>query len=275
MSRRASDLHGALTPVGLLKIGATLAAALLCATPVRAAQPGVAGSPGDRKASAKKSEEAALLWSDGREAFQDGEYREAAELLGRFVQRYPGAEGYLEAHLLLGRARLELGRAPSAIAPLRYYVNGTRRPVDAAEGRLWLGQAYKITRKFHEAYFMALEVEKGSYPDRPDLRPRALILMSDAQAALGQLERAADASTRARQAIEAAPAAERAPLEAEWLRLQIDVKTRECALLPTPGPLTEDQARSQLERRGLCVLEALNTFRELTAKQMEDRKSVV
>src|SRR5690242_3498514 len=53
-------------------------------------------------------QDADIVWKEGREAFDRGDFDTAAFQLQRLVDRYPGERGYLDAHLILGKCRIEL-----------------------------------------------------------------------------------------------------------------------------------------------------------------------
>ena len=87
-------------------------------------------------------QESDILWTDGQKAFDTGAYQDAVNDLSRLVDRYPGSTGYLEAHRLLGRSLMLLGRTAEAIAPLQAYITATGNRELGLTTRLWLGDAY-------------------------------------------------------------------------------------------------------------------------------------
>jgi tetratricopeptide (TPR) repeat protein len=227
------------------------------------AQPGIAQSsvgPASR-------EEAELLWNDGKAAFDERRYGDAAHALQRLVDRYPALPGYTRAHLLLGRARMELGQSARALAPLKHFVGANSRSLEAAEARASLARVYLSLGKPHEALLTATETLKLKKPPLPpELRVDALLLKSQALIGLGKDLRARQALDSARAELAAAARLQPVPnataLEghASWLGLAL--KTRSCARYPGPGSMNEAQAREQMDRRGSCLLEASLLYRD-------------
>ncbi|HUP56536.1 MAG TPA: hypothetical protein VM598_03725 [Bdellovibrionota bacterium] len=207
-------------------------------------------------------EEGRVLWKDGRAAAEEGRCADAVAPLSRLVDRYPGHEGYIRAHLLLGECLLALGDAKAALKPLRYFVSGSAnetRP-EARElfgrGRASLARAYLAAGRFQEAFLTAEEILKRS--------PGAegMLLKARAQIGLGQLERAEKSLGDARRGVTATSSAALRG-EAAWTRMRLE--TRHCEKLPARGKMDEAQARNQIERRGNCLLGAALHAREAIA----------
>lgn len=220
--------------------------------------------------------EAALLWKDGKEAHSRGKWQDAVNRLERLIARHPGAPGYLEAHRLLGEAYLGLDETAKALPVLKSYVEGTRSATDGARGRLLLGKALLSLERYDEAALLAREFEKKSLEKsmekEPELRARGLILKARALTGLGRDEeagRALDSLSRLK--------FEQPAVAAEASLARLDLKTRSCARLPGQGSgqgsMDELQARSQFDRRGTCLEEALLQFMELQRLQQALPKS--
>jgi tetratricopeptide (TPR) repeat protein len=212
-------------------------------------------------AGAASDAEAALLLAEGRKAFAAKKHERAASRFQRLVDRYPGYPGYLEAHLRLGQSLLALGRADRAITPLKYYVQGTRDPEAVTEGRIWLARAYLKDGRFNEAYLTTKEIE-ASKPTAPSLRLLAQenqLIKSRALQGLGRAPESKEALETARKLSASGPKS--AALKAEASSVEIELKLGDCARLPSPGKLAEDQARNQYERRGTCLLESLPLYK--------------
>lgn len=232
----------------------------------------------------RNAEEASVLWREGQADFEGGRFLEAIHHLQRLVDRYPGSPSYTEAHLLLGKAYLESGKPAKALKPLKYYLEAQGKSDEAQPTRLLLGEAYLRLRQFNEAYLLSLEITRradeslaaqnasatpspdatGPKPPVParDFRISGLLLKSRALSGLEQRAPAKRAWESAQSELDqhttAAPATRGAVAS-----IGIELKARDCGLLGTRGPLTEEQARHQLSRRGDCVKEAFLLYREV------------
>ncbi|OFZ19631.1 MAG: hypothetical protein A2X94_17470 [Bdellovibrionales bacterium GWB1_55_8] len=200
----------------------------------------------------RSSVEAEVLWKQGKEAYHQEKYAEAARELQRFVDRYPGATGYLEAHLLLGRSLLKTGNPARAIPPLRYVTSASRSENELAAARVLLARAYMESGKHEESYQTTIEIEK-KHGGSQATQSEALLIRARALTGQGHEARAAKVLESAKALI----VEERA--EAAWLEL--DLKHRKCARFPSQSPLDEEKVRDQLARRGDCLGEALLLFR--------------
>lgn len=220
------------------------------------------------------AEEAALLWKDGDSAFESRDYQRAVTLLQRLVDRYPGHVGFLESHRLLGEAYLALSEqeeekgnseqaralAIRALPPLRYYSSGSRDFAAAARAKILLGHAFLASGKLHEALLCALEIGKGVPRPPAPVRVQGLLLKTLAQLALkrhGEAERTLSSARRLLNEKEPAPG----PLRGETAFVELRFRTDQCARLPSARRMGEAQARTQIARRGACLLEALLTYR--------------
>ncbi|MGZ3688646.1 MAG: tetratricopeptide repeat protein, partial [Bdellovibrionota bacterium] len=186
------------------------------------------------------AEEAEVLWREGRNSFDAGEYRDAVSDLQRLIDRYPGFAGFREAHLLVGRARLKLGEPARAIAPIQFYIQGAAEDPDVFRAKLSLARAYVGTRQFHEAELLCEELERKfehAMVTSPDLRGENLLLK--AQALIG-----VNHDDRARMSLDSAKGYLASPrispsLRAEGAWMEIIIHNRRCALLPDHGQMEE------------------------------------
>lgn len=210
-------------------------------------------------------EEAALIWKEGKTAFEQKKFKEAIFPLQRLIDRYPGASGYLQAHYLLARAFLVLHRPAESLEPLKYYIQAVNQDLEA---KIWLGRAYLELKKYHEADLISLEVEKArSRVKTADFnRIQALLIRTQALIGMGKDAYAENvlASAKAMLPGVASPGLPMAEGEALWLGLEL--KTVACRKLPSKERLAEGQLKNQLERRGLCLLEAMVLFHDVLEK---------
>jgi tetratricopeptide (TPR) repeat protein len=205
--------------------------------------------------------EAALLWKDGQTAFDNGNYQEALNQLQRLVDRYPGSEGYLEAHRLLGRTLMMLGKYQEALNPLQFYVDAVGNRALGLRTQLWLGEDKLTLGKAYEAYLLSTEVEKGSIHSAPELHAESQFLKARSLMALDHDDRA----LKVLDSVEAAPAVRSDPtLKAHAAFTRIILKLKSCARLPSKEAMDESQAREQFGRRAVCLQEALALFRDTT-----------
>ncbi len=86
----------------------------------------------------------------GERAFADGLHAVARRALERLVAEYPGEPGLPGALLLLGRVRLTLGDAESALEAFRR-VQTLPAPGSPLEGKFWEAEALYRLRRFAEA----------------------------------------------------------------------------------------------------------------------------
>lgn len=136
-------------------------------------------------------DEAERLWLVGERAFEDRLYGLARRVLERFVDRFPGDRRAPQAWLLLGRARLALGDAESALPALRRAQSVQPPPGRPLEARFWEAEALLRLRRFAEArdaYEEVLRADSTS-PFGPD----ALYGLAWARQELGDREGAARA----------------------------------------------------------------------------------
>jgi len=219
-------------------------------------------------------EEGALLWQQAQESYEKGDFASTAVALRRFVHRYPGHEGYLQAHYYLGHCELELGKPYQAVAPLKHFLQASRGPKGQAVSenpstvsamalaRVWLGKANLALLKYGEAYLLSQEIEKS--PAAPHHQGMGLILR--ARALLGQ-----NHLSRAERAIEAAtpllkasppqtPFVSQSLAEIAWLKLVI--KNRSCNLIIGNAPQDETLVHDRMDQRAVCLREALVLYRQ-------------
>ena len=208
----------------------------------------------DSSAGPASQAEARILWEDGVAAYKAGRFQPAVNALSRYVDRYPGEKGYLDAHRMLGIAEFRIGHADEAIAPLSFFVQAKAQTREGLAARVWLGRAYLKLEKFSEAFLTSEEIEKQQKAASANTFAQGLLLKSWALIGLGQDERA---STTATSISKLEAVAEKPELQGELARVDLRIKLRQCARLPSAKVLDEGQVRDQLNRRGGCLSEAL------------------
>ncbi len=110
------------------------------------------------------------LWLVGSRAFADGLYPLARRVLERFVAEYPTDARALDAVLLLGKARLNVGDAHAALEAFRRAQTFTPLPGGPLEAKLWEAEALMRLKHFAEArsaYDHILKTDAAS-PLAPD-----------------------------------------------------------------------------------------------------------
>jgi tetratricopeptide (TPR) repeat protein len=209
----------------------------------------------DTSSGPTSEEEAGILWKDGEAAFKSEDYPKAITLLQRLVDRYPGHEGYLEAHRYVGRAYLFNHQAEKSIAPFQYYITATGDRNLALRTRIWLAEAYIELGKFHEALLSAQEVEKTK-DAAPELFAEAELIKARALLSLQENERAGRVYDAVREKTIIQSDSE---LKSQAELINLELKVRECKKLPskTEKKLGELEVRRLFARRSLCLQEAL------------------
>jgi tetratricopeptide (TPR) repeat protein len=203
-------------------------------------------------------QEADILWTDGQKYFDAGKYQDSVNSLSRLVDRYPGATGYLEAHRLLGRSLMMLGRYSEAAPLFESYINATGNRELGLSTRLWLGETYLQIGKANEAYLSSQEIEKATQLSKSDIYARSQFLKARALLALDRDERA----QRVIDSVESLPIVQSdSALKGYAAQARIDLKLRSCRGYPSAGAMDEQQARDQFSRRALCLQEALVLFK--------------
>lgn len=217
--------------------------------------------PAYSTAGATSPEEGALLWKDAQVDFGRGLDEEAIPKLERFVARYPGFTGYLDAHRMLGRAYLRSGQPAKARPLLKAFVQARGKTVSALEARLELSRADLELGKHSEALLTANEtIQIAASRELRGIRAEALLARARAQLGLGQDKRA---SASADAALSTAPPPRPPRLLGQAKDLQLRISIAKCARFPSKGKLGEAQVRDQLSRRGTCLLHALLGYREV------------
>ncbi len=207
--------------------------------------------------------EGKFLWENGKASFEKKDYADATRELQRFVDRYPGYPGYLEAHRLLGKSWIGAGHPEKAIVPLRYFVQdcGKDQASEQLQARIWLGEAYIGAHRYDEAFLVSLEAEKskeGAQSVLPlFLKTNALIHLNKDKSAESVL-----AIAQKRLGTRKDPA-----LLSEALFLRLWLNTRVCAKLGSEKIGDEGTVREQINRRGTCLLDSLLTFKEILMAQ--------
>jgi tetratricopeptide (TPR) repeat protein len=202
------------------------------------------------------NEEAIILWKDGDAAFKAEDYTKAINLLQRFVDRYPGYEGYLEAQSDLGRAYLLSKQPEKSLKPLEYYILATGNRTRALRARIWLGAANLELGKAHEAYLSALEIEKNAssapevFAESQFLKAHALLLLNEDDRAQKVLD-----SVKEKLVVQTDP-----ELKGQAEQVGLELKIRSCNKMPNikkPKKMGELQARDTYSLRALCLQEAM------------------
>ena len=239
--------------------------ALTFSVPVWAADSGNSSGP-------TSDSEAKILWREGKADFEAKKFEEAARTLSRYVDRYPSYPGYLDAQLLLGMSYLSLKQPEKALKYLKYYTEALGNSTDSMRGRLPLGQSYLLLKKFNEAYLVSEELIRftatKTFP--PGFNLKALLLKTEALIGMNRDARANQALDAFRKELKKDPDAEASDLRAPFRFSELTLKTRSCSKFPSQGPLDEAQIRSQLIRKGDCLLEASTIFMELIRTGDED-----
>ncbi len=219
-------------------------------------------------ATSNTAEEAALLWKNGKEAFDKKAFFEAAQSFQKIVDHYPAHFNYLDSQLLLGKSYIELKKPDSAIIVLKNYIRSsslTKQSDSYIQAKLWLGTAYIHKHLFNEAYLAALELEKFKLPPNFEI-PRLLL---KAQSLMGKeqdpyAERTLDSAKNLLYS-EGTNSAHQAP----YATVNLLLKLKHCSKFPSPGKLDESQMIDQLNRRGTCLLEAVLIYKEILNSQSE------
>jgi len=207
-------------------------------------------------------EEAQVLWNSGKAALSESRFQDAVNALQRYVDRYPGTPDYLRAHFYLGKALIEQNSNSKAVAVLTNFITSCQNPVESAEGRLLLANAYLNLEKYQQAYLITLEIDqiekKTSLPS--DTLLEALYIKSRSLLNLNYLDRATQVLASADKQL----SDKNSPMvKGQVFDLKLKLKISECAQLPSKDRLDEGQLRDQLDRRGTCVLESLLIFHKI------------
>ncbi len=204
--------------------------------------------------------EAKTLWIESQSALTHNDLENAIYFLKQFVSRYPGQPDFLKAQILLGSALRKSGKTEESIPYFTDYIRNTQINPDSIQARLELSQAYLDTKKFSEAHLAVLEAEKA-LQTRPNLELRIPVLFMKAQSWI-----ALDRDFQAFQLIESLEKqfmqGSDLKMKGKGYNLKITAKTHLCAQLNLKGNLNESQIHNQIERRGLCLLEALLIFQK-------------
>lgn len=206
---------------------------------------------------AKSDDEAKTLWQDAQKFKQEGKLKEAAAELERFVARYPAAPGFTEAHGLLGETYLLLNQPLKALKPLQFALEAHPSASSTRAGlQLTRTTGLVMLKRWNEALLSANEILLKA-PKNPELLAHASLLKGEALAGLKEKLRAQQSLESARSEFAAGLTPE---LQQEASMLEMELKLNDCSLLPSKGSLSEDQAREQMNRRGVCLLEGVQKY---------------
>jgi tetratricopeptide (TPR) repeat protein len=204
-------------------------------------------------------EEAQILWQDGQTSYAEARFQDTVNQLSRYVDRYPGNPGFLEAYFLLGRSYFELKRFKEALKTFQYYITSKGITPASAEANVWVGRSYLELGKFQEALQVSIELDQlQSLP--PEIILWKLLIKSRALLSLGHEAKASNTINIAEHEISETTSK---ALIGHINTLKLQAKTMSCARLKALAPLDETQALSLIERRGTCLLEALLTFNKI------------
>lgn len=209
--------------------------------------------------------EAKVLWNEGELAIQKSRYEEAASLLKRYVDRYPGYPNSLKAKYYLGQAWFKLGKYDLALLELQGFITASAPSEDSARARLLQGDLYLLKGDFSAAYLMTYDLDQlllrqKSEELKNDLKLRNLALKANALLGLKQKSRLQLALTALESQLASVTSAEGRGIA---YQAQLRAKLAECTEFPSQKDLKESQIRDQLDRRGTCLLEALQNYRQV------------
>lgn len=214
-------------------------------------------------------EEASILWKDSKTEYEQGRYGEAIPKLRRYLDRYPGYPGYLEARMMLGHALLEKGDPKGALPLLRDFATTTLPASRSIRGSLLLARAYLKLNRYAEANLLLTGLVRGAARKIPLAHAEALLLRSQALVSL-KLDRKAGADLdSAWKLLVSTPAPlPVAALRAEAVHYRLEHKRRSCdRLFPNRAPgepeWDEGQIRDRLHRRSACLQEALLVLQDI------------
>ncbi len=161
---------------------------------------------------------------------------------------------------------IELGKPSQAIPILKNYLTATQNSPDSILGKIWIGQAYLDLRKFNEAFLISIEIDHLILESDPISDPLIQSLLIKAQALIGL-----DHPGQAIEVLEFAKnhlSNKNSPeIKGQTFLLQLKLKGKDCARLPSKDRLDEGQTRDQMDRRGLCLLEELLIYQKILGTQ--------
>lgn len=121
--------------------------------------------------------EAEFLWSNGRTAYESGQTREAIRLLDRFIKKYPGSAGFLDAHDLIARSYFKTHNYKKALVPMKYFTEAQSVYTDKGlRARLLLVDIYLALGQKEKAYLQSQECVRASRENKGELQSRHLFL---------------------------------------------------------------------------------------------------
>ena len=254
----------------------------LCLLTIGARARAQADEPSQLSAGPVSSEEAKILWQDGKKAYDQGQDEDAISRLERFVARYPGYPQYFEARHILARAYLRQHAPEKAKAELKDLVNAPGaqgKSLEALQARAELCRADLELKQYSEALLTADELVKITADEvvrvtknlevrltsDADVREaEALMLRARAQIGLDQDARAESSVASALKLLpNPAQGQVWVQIASEARQVQVELKLRHCAKFPSSEKLEEDQVRNQFGRRGTCLLDSVNLFKNV------------
>ena len=226
--------------------------------------------------------EATLLFDDSRALVAEKKFANAVPKLERLVDRYPGSAGFTEAHRLLAICYWKLGDSKRAIPPMRAFIDALGRSERAIQARLDLARILVEMNRIQETIATTQEIDavlkKASGLSRELtsqysqssrlLRARAWI----ANNRIEDAERAMDSVADELQSTPQAPSF----IRSELIDLQLAIQLKACDRLSMNDQkpsLDEAQVKNLLERRSICLSEALPRYRDLLKLNDSDGES--
>ena len=203
-------------------------------------------------------EEGELLWKDAETLYSNGEYVKARRPLERILARYPGHTHYIEAKLLLGRTYLRSDQPLKASKILKEIIQWNSKTLISYETRADLAVAQLEMLRAAEALLLCQEILNS--PLDPSAmtphRARSYLIKAMSHAELKQPQLAAEAIALAKKEFEL-HTVELADWKLERDLTLLDYQLYTCSLLPSNESLTEAQLREQMQRRKLCLMDAI------------------
>ncbi len=200
------------------------------------------------------TEEAQIIWHEGKEAFLGSRFTEATQNLQRLMDRYPADPHRDEALEILGTAYYRLGDTQRSIPLLLAALDAQDSEIRGQQLRLLLGKTYLLAGKYDEALLAVNGIEKASPQlELPqNLRSEATLLKGQALFEKNHLDRAHLAILSLESEL---PQIHDTDLQNRIYSFRLQVGLMKCARISTAGPLTELQVKDQTERRANCLLD--------------------
>ena len=205
-----------------------------------------------------------IIWKKAKLAFADRDWENAARDLETLLKKYPTHAEHLEARLRLGLSYLNQKEYKKSFKPLKYYIASLKNEIPGHRARLALGTAYLENYEYALASLNALEIinanKKTKLPN--EIYLESLLQRSWAQIGLNQILSAKKTlASYWSEKPKTAPGFE--TLDTLAQKLGIDSKILECNIGYPKTMTNESEVRGLYQKRGRCLLEALNSFKGL------------